>query len=219
MRLEVEAVDRLDGYNTMEDIQNANSITELELEGKKGLALGLLRVSKIRSEMDIQEAVKYFNLASTAAVIIKRLWCILGHDAENIQHVGSVVNDENSAKSLINIVIGVKCLDVADKYRKVLVREHGMQYHGETMVDQRIFCKNVVNECTCRCYIYFVVYGSKQWNDHMNMLDYCNTFQRAAKAYNKWKHIVEKDISAHLVQEGLIEAPYSVNKRGRKKRI
>ena len=138
--------------------------------------------------MDIQETAIYFNMASAAATTIKQLWCILGHDAENIQHVGSVFNNKYPAKSLLNIVIGVKCLDVADKYRTVLVSEHDMQYHGETMVGQRIFCKTVVNECTCRCYIYFVVYGSKQWYDHMNMLDYCNTFQRMAKAYNKSKN-------------------------------
>ena len=121
-----------------------------------------------------------------AAELIQELRSVLGQDAKDIQHVGSTSIPGIPAKPIIDIAVGVENVEIAEKHRAVL-EAHGLHYMGEIVAEQRMYCKSTPG-CDDRTHhIHFVVYGSKRWNDYLNMRDYCNAFPKVAAAYGELK--------------------------------
>lgn len=121
-----------------------------------------------------------------AKKLIDQLWIVLDGYAIDIQHVGSTSIKGIPAKPMIDIAVAVEDVTEAEKYIDAL-EQINVHYMGEIVPRQRLFCKSTTGEDDRTHHVHFVNIHSEQWQDYLNMRDYCNTHPEMAAAYGELK--------------------------------
>ena len=140
---------------------------------KLGLHRGTVAVEPHNSEWEV-----------TAQQTISKLREILGNTAVDIQHIGSTSVRNICAKPIIDIAVGVR------DFRDILglnavLEDNGFIFRGQDVPDQYLY---VCGDKDSRTHhIHTVIYGSKTWNNYINMRDYLNCHKAEAQAYSKLK--------------------------------
>ena len=96
---------------------------------------------------------------------IELLSSILGESAVAIEHVGSTAIPGIHAKPILDIVVGVRSLDDAMKYKDELVGDDDIRTH----------------------HIHFVPWAGEAWQNYIAFRDYLCSNPEAAKAYDELK--------------------------------
>ena len=138
-----------------------------------GLKRGMVAVEPHQPEWEIE-----------ARHTIGRLHDLLTDVAVDIQHVGSTAIKGICAKPIIDIAVGVICLDDILAKNDVL-EANGFIYRGQDLPDQYLYVRGGSDYRTH--HIHVVRYGYAEWNDYVNLRDYLNCHEEAAKAYSDLK--------------------------------
>ncbi|MDQ5921412.1 MAG: hypothetical protein QG673_1470 [Pseudomonadota bacterium] len=105
-----------------------------------------------------------------------------------VEHIGSTAIPEIKAKPVIDIMIGVKDLTIADQYITKIIQSLGYDYISEyenNMPERRYFQKNNHNARTHQ--IHLVEYDSEFWLRHLLFRDYLRLHPNIAKEYESLK--------------------------------
>lgn len=123
---------------------------------------------------------------------IRTLHDILGDAAIDIQHIGSTAVKNIQAKPVIDIIVGVRDFADIDKFSLTL-EDNGFFFIGHEGKERQPVYQcgefdSALKEMTFLThYIHIVKFGSRQWNDYINIRDYLNGHPDEAKAYEKIK--------------------------------
>lgn len=138
-----------------------------------GLKRGMVTVEPHQIEWEID-----------ARQTIERLRDLLRDTAVDIQHVGSTAIKSICAKPIIDIAVGVNCID--DILAKIEILEtNGFIYRGQDIPGQYLYVRGGSDYRTH--HIHVVRYGSSEWNNYINLRDYLNSHEEDAKAYSELK--------------------------------
>ena len=132
---------------------------------------------------------------------IKELQEVLGDDAIAIQHIGSTSIIGLIAKPIIDIVVGLRCLEIIDPYILELAAKGYNYVPARSDQDHILFACGDYEKNTRTAYIHIVVYESKQWKDYLAFRDILNNDEELRKQYTWLKiHLQKKypnDIEAY----------------------
>ena len=115
---------------------------------------------------------------------IESLNALLAGVAVDIQHVGSTAVKGICAKPIIDIAVGVPCLDDI-LARNDALEENGFIFRGQDLPDQYLYVRGGSEYRTH--HIHVVRHGSTEWNNYVNMRDYLNSHEEVARAYSELK--------------------------------
>jgi GrpB-like predicted nucleotidyltransferase (UPF0157 family) len=106
----------------------------------------------------------------------------------SVEHIGSTAIPNIQAKPVIDIMIGVQDLSIADIFLIKIIRSLGYDYidgYEVIMPERRYFQKDVDNIRTHQ--IHLVEYDSSFWERHLLFRDYLRTHPNIAKQYESLK--------------------------------
>ena len=102
---------------------------------------------------------------------ISKLREILGNTAVDIQHIGSTSIKNICAKPIIDIAVGVR--DFRDILElNAVLEDNCFIFRGQDVPNQYLYVCG--DEDSRTHHIHTVIYGSKTWNNYINMRDYLN---------------------------------------------
>lgn len=145
-----------------------------------GLRRGTVIVEPHRIEWEI-----------AAQEIIGRLENILKDDMIDAQHIGSTAIKNICAKPIVDIVVGVSSFDKIIKHNDDLMK-NGIVYHMQYPLGQYLYVVGDLENNIRTHYIHVVIWGQEAWNNYINMRDYLNTHEKAAKKYSELKEHLAK---------------------------
>ncbi len=123
---------------------------------------------------------------TAAQKTIELLKSILKDDAADIRHVGSTAVKSICAKPIIDIAVGVRSVDDIFAHNNEL-QEHGIVYRREDHPGQHLYvCTDEKNNAQTH-YIHVVVWNGEDWNNYVNLCDYLNFNEFAAREYSLLK--------------------------------
>lgn len=105
-----------------------------------------------------------------------------------VEHIGSTAIPKIRAKPVIDIMIGVQDLNIADIYLVKIIQSLGYDYikdYETAMPERRYFQKNAGNLRTHQ--IHLVELNSNFWNRHLLFRDYLRINPNIAKQYESLK--------------------------------
>jgi GrpB-like predicted nucleotidyltransferase (UPF0157 family) len=123
----------------------------------------------------------------------EKLLHILGDKIKHIEHVGSTSVPSLGAKPIIDILIGVKTLGIADQCIPILVKQ-GYRYvkkHEKTLPMRRYFTKGSKPGRRTH-HIHMVEVTSSFFQDHLLFRNYLRNHTDAAREYYLLKKDLEK---------------------------
>ena len=129
-----------------------------------------------------------------AGKAIEMIKSILGEDAVDIQHVGSTAISAISAKTIIDIVVGVKDLSRILQYHDQLGQE-GMIFRNSDVANQWLYVMGDFEKDTRTHHIHVVIWDGEEWNDYVNFRDYLNGNMDVALQYQQLKLELERRFS------------------------
>ncbi len=106
----------------------------------------------------------------------------------NVEHIGSTAISNIHAKPVIDIMIGIKDLSIADMYLIEIISSLGYDYINDyevAMPERRYFQKDLDNVRTHQ--IHLVEYDSSFWERHLLFRDYLRAHPNIAKHYESLK--------------------------------
>ena len=125
---------------------------------------------------------KYLEIGKNT---IKKLMNIIGDKVEKIEHVGSTAIIGIKSKPIIDIVIGVKSLDIVDELKETL--EENEYYYSKTKLNNTAILF-ICEENGKRTHnIYFVIYEGDRWKEFVYFRDALNADKELAKEYENLK--------------------------------
>lgn len=144
-------------------------------------------MEKIKSAKAIDEKIrvtsynpKWPNLFETEA---RKLWKIFGKKALDIQHFGSTAVPGLRAKPIVDILIGLRTLELDKKCLRKLAGS-GYRGFGEAGVPGRLYFRkrrpHSFNLALTR-------YGSDLWKNNLILRDYLRSHSKEVKRYAKQK--------------------------------
>lgn len=140
-----------------------------------GLKRGTVAIEAHRVEWEI-----------SAQEMIEKLKNILKDDIVDAQHIGSTSIKSICAKPIVDIVVGVSGFDKMMSHNDALM-EKGIIYRGEDHPCQLLYvCGDPENNIQTH-YIHVVIWGQKAWNDYIDLRDYLNSHEDAARQYSELK--------------------------------
>lgn len=145
-----------------------------------GLRRGIVLVEPHRIEWEI-----------SAQEIIENLNRILKDDIIDAQHIGSTAIKSICAKPIVDIVVGVSSFDKILKHNDDLIK-NGIVYHMQYPLGQYLYVMGDLENNIQTHYIHVVIWGQTAWNNYINMRDYLNTHEKAAKEYSELKERLAK---------------------------
>ena len=95
---------------------------------------------------------------------------LLGEKAIGIQHIGSTSVPQGCAKPIIDILIGVKTMKIADECIKPLVR-FGYEFKGGKGIPGGYFFTKSNGKIRTH-HLHIITYNSKSWVDHLIFRDF-----------------------------------------------
>jgi len=129
---------------------------------------------------------------TAAKKLIDHLKVIVQDDMTDAQHIGSTSIKGICAKPIIDIVVGVSSFDKIMKHNDDLSK-NGIIYRGQDYPGQHLYV--VVDSKTeiQTHFIHVVIWGQDIWNNYINMRDYLNAHEDAAKEYANLKERLAKE--------------------------
>ena len=91
----------------------------------------------------------------------------------------------------MDIVVGVSSFDRIIKHNEDL-KNNGVVYHMQYPPGQYLYVVGDLDNNIRTHYIHVVIYGQEAWNNYINMRDYLNTHEQAAKEYSELKESLAK---------------------------
>jgi GrpB-like predicted nucleotidyltransferase (UPF0157 family) len=111
-----------------------------------------------------------------------------------IEHIGSTAIPGIYAKPVIDIMIGVDSLFIADEFLIPIIKTLDYEYisiYEQSIPDRRYFNKNLVDNIRTH-QIHLVEYKSEFWNRHLLFRDYLRNNPKIAKEYEQLKLFLAK---------------------------
>ncbi|HZG13781.1 MAG TPA: GrpB family protein [Candidatus Bathyarchaeia archaeon] len=137
----------------------------------------------------------------------EKLTNILGETAVDIQHFGSTSVPGMFAKPIIDILIGVRTLELEPRLTEAL-EQHGYEGFGEAGVAGRLYFRKR-KELSCNLAV--VVWRSEQWENNLLIRDYLREHREAAQKYSEKKLITLKKGTTTLLAYSDEKADYVVS--------
>jgi len=110
---------------------------------------------------------------------------ILGDYAVAIEHIGSTSVSGLESKPIIDILVGVRNLEDAEKCIAPL-SEIGYEYRGESGVAGRFYCRKGTADVSTH-HLNIVLINSDFWRSHLLFRDYLRQHKDVAQSYGKLK--------------------------------
>ncbi len=113
--------------------------------------------------------------------------CILYDPKLSVEHIGSTAIPQMSSKNIVDILIGVSSMDIADKLIDT-IKLMGYKYissYENQFPDRRYFEKS--NNDTEQFHIHMVKLNSTFWNEHIWFRDFLKNHRHLADEYEKLK--------------------------------
>ena len=106
-----------------------------------------------------------------------------------IEHIGSTAIPEIHAKPIIDIMLGVDSLDIADKHLLAPIQALGYMYlrELEQQMPYRRFFQKIDIHGTRTHHIHLVQYNSEFWIRHIRFRDHLRLNPNIAKKYEQFK--------------------------------
>ncbi|MFD0679413.1 MULTISPECIES: GrpB family protein [unclassified Paenibacillus] len=124
-----------------------------------------------------------------------KLYKVFGDMAIEIQHFGSTSVPGMMAKPIIDILVGVKNLDLG-KSINLTLNQHGYEGFGEAGVPGRIYFRNRGKQAFN---LAVVVWNGEQWSNNILIRDYLRRNPEIAEEYSNRKiNAVSKGITTLL---------------------
>jgi GrpB-like predicted nucleotidyltransferase (UPF0157 family) len=119
----------------------------------------------------------------------QRLWESLGSHIIDIQHIGSTAVPGLAAKPIIDIMVGVESLKVADAFCILPIIDLGYEYVKafEKELPLRRFFRRNSPEGIRTHHIHLVEVGTDWWRHHLVFRDYLRSDVEARTAYENLK--------------------------------
>lgn len=117
---------------------------------------------------------------------IKLLWSVLSDVAVDIQHIGSTSIRHICAKPIIDLAVGVRCLDDITPFIPQL-KSIGVIYRNADHPGQQLFVMGDFESEIRTHHIHVVEIGNPAWNNYINFRDYLNGHPEKAKLYDDLK--------------------------------
>lgn len=123
---------------------------------------------------------------TAAQKTIELLKKILKEDAVDIRHVGSTAVKNICAKPIIDIAVGVRNFGDMFSHNSEL-QKYGIAYRREDHPGQHLYvCADDKNNVQTH-YIHVVIWNGEDWNNYVNLCDYLNFDESAAREYSLLK--------------------------------
>ena len=122
-----------------------------------------------------------------------RLFDACGDKILEIEHIGSTSVPGLGAKNIIDILIAVEKLEIADTYLIDVIQTLGYEYNknGEdSFPERRLFC-TIPGKMDCYCHIHLVEKSTGFWEKHQLFRDYLRDFEDVRDAYFRLKKDLE----------------------------
>lgn len=165
-----------------------------------GVAEGKLQME----EYDPEWKVRGQEMVSSLKSIMKK--------AVDIQHVGSTSIPGMFSKPLIDIAVEVNDLDDILEYVDELEKLE-IHYVGEYIQGQREFYKDNPGTKERACHIHVVLKDSDQWQNYLNIRDYCTANKEAREDYIALKKDLLKKYADAPEKYGPAKAEFMLNLR------
>ena len=124
---------------------------------------------------------------------------IIGNHTLDIQHIGSTSVPQLAAKPIIDIMIGVKSLDIADLYCVPAMVKAGYEYVSkyEATIPHRRYFRKSSPEGIRTHHLHMVEMNSDWWNRHILFRDHLRNHPEDRDAYGELK----KELSLKLYED------------------
>ncbi|MGM0851197.1 MAG: GrpB family protein [Bacillota bacterium] len=109
----------------------------------------------------------------------------IGPSLIGIEHIGSTSVEGLDAKPIIDILVGVKDLDVVSSFIKSLEKVDYEYVHKPELIDRRFFRKGDWGRGTCHLHI--CEFDSSEWTDKILFREYLRTYPETAQEYSTLK--------------------------------
>lgn len=126
------------------------------------------------------------NWKLIAQKTIETLRMIFKDTAIDIQHIGSTAIQQIHAKPIIDIVVGVKCLEDVQTLIPSLAQKN-IIYRGQDVSNQLLFVMGDSSQDIRTHHIHIVIHNGLDWNNYINFRDYLNFNPISALIYNQLK--------------------------------
>ncbi len=117
---------------------------------------------------------------------VRTLSALLGRDCLGCAHVGSTAVPSIMAKPILDVVLGVSELSVADQ-RRTEIERLGYTFVDSADQNERLFSRRVGDGETVTCHLHVVRYGSPEWRDYLAFRDYLKGRPDVAREYEAKK--------------------------------
>ena len=118
---------------------------------------------------------------------VRALSSLFGRDALDCAHVGSTSIPSISAKPILDIVLGLSRLELADE-RRSDIEALGYTFVPDTpRATERLFSRRIGDGSTVTCHLHIVLHGSPEWRDYLAFRDYLKGRPDVAREYEAKK--------------------------------
>lgn len=117
---------------------------------------------------------------------VRMIKSILGDAAVDVQHIGSTSIRHIKAKPIIDIAVGVGDYDAVTAKTGEFEKAE-IIFRIDERPEQLLFVKGDFENDTRTHHIHVVLYGSREWNDYLDLRDYLNADKTAAEEYERVK--------------------------------
>jgi GrpB-like predicted nucleotidyltransferase (UPF0157 family) len=111
-----------------------------------------------------------------------RLSAIFDGQAIGIEHIGSTAVPDLSAKPIVDVLVGLRELDVTDE-QVAAMRELGYEYLGDYGLPGRLFFRKDPRTH----HVHVVVYGGEHWDRQLTFRDALRTDAEERRRYDVFK--------------------------------
>ena len=155
--------------------------------------------------MDQQIVIKPYQKEWVEEYIKEKKFCsLLGQEIIAVEHIGSTAVEGLGAKPLIDMMIGVTELQIAEKWIEVL-SEIGYEYVPKDATNWR-FRKGKWRAGTHHLHIY--IYNSDEWRNNILFRDFLISHEWARKEYRELKERLAITYAFDRVSYTKAKAPF-----------
>jgi NAD-dependent deacetylase len=121
----------------------------------------------------------------------ERIRAALGDTVVEIEHMGSTAVPELAAKPVIDLLVGLRDLDLTDD-EIASMKDLGYEFLGELGLPGRLFFRKGGETSTHHAHA--VVYGEEQWSRHLAFRDFLRSHRAEARRYGDAKRRLAEDV-------------------------
>lgn len=121
------------------------------------------------------------------ARIVRTLSALFGRDCLGCAHVGSTAVPSIVAKPILDIVLGLSSIELADQKRDELEKLGYTFVEDQPRANERLFSRRVGDGSTVTCHLHVLKHGSPEWRDYLAFRDYLKGRPGVAREYEAKK--------------------------------